>query len=314
VEATGAGFLRAIGAGWPSVLSGLVYAVLAWFVRARSVMALGIAVALFVLDGAFVLVSAAEATGTPPVAGLVARAFFLIPMLRGFPALRALARPRRRRAPPRAAPTRPSAVPASAPTAPAAGAGAAAPPARVLSGDAERQRLQMTTRLNPGPAPTVLGRGPITMKGQASVDAAAAALRFLAHKLEIGAAGLRVTTREGRVHEVPWSGIGRIVARQLPPDPPWDAGLLVDFVAFLDGRWQPLRLFTTTLVNFMALGGESSTSRLENLRRLARHVRERHPAVALDDATAAFLDAGKPPTRFVSTTELAEYDAVYGPA
>jgi hypothetical protein len=306
VEATGADFLRGIGAGWPSVFAGLVYGVLAWLVRGRSIVALGIAVALFVIDGVFVLASATQRGGTPPVGGLLARAFFLIPMLRGFPALRELARPRKRRVPSRPA-ARPAAPAAAAP--PRAGVGA--PAARVLSGDAERQRLQMTERLNTGPAPTVLGRGPISMKGQASVDAAAAALRFLAHKVEILETGLRVTTREGHVREAPWSAIGRIVARQLPPDPPWEAGLLVDLVAFLDGRWEPLRVFTTTLVNFAALEGGASTSRLDNVRRLMRHLRDRNPALALDDDTLAFAD-GRPPARLVTLTQLAEYDAVYG--
>jgi hypothetical protein len=320
VEATGADFLRGIGAGWPSVFAGLVYGFLAWLVRGRSIVALGVAVALFVLDGIFVLASAAQAGGTPPVGGLVARVFFLIPMLRGFPALRELARPRRRRTPPR--PARSSSAPAAAPSAAAppaaappagAGSGAKAPAARVLSGDAERQRLRMTERLDTGPAPTVPRRGAISIKGQASVDAAAAALRFLVHKVEILEAGLRVTTREGRVREAPWSGIGRIVARQLPPDPPWEAGLLVDLVAFLDGRWEPLRVFTTTLVNFAALEGGASTSRLDNLRRLVRHLRARNSAVALDDDTLVFAE-GKPPARFVTLTQLAEYDAVYGPS
>ena len=318
VELFDAGFLRGIGAGWPSVLAGLVYAVLAWFVRGRSVVALGIAVVLFVVDGLFVMASAAQGGGTPPVGGLVARVFFLIPMLRGFPAIRELARPRRRPGPSRTAagparpaPRTPGPTAASSPS--SASPALTAPVAHVLSGDAERQRLRLTERLNTGPAPTVLGRGAVSMKGQASVDAAAAALRFLAHKCEIGEAGLRFTTREGRVRDVGWSGIGRIVARQLPPDPPWDAGLLVDVVAYLDGRWEPLRLFTTTLVNFAALGGETSTSRMDNLRRLARHVRERQPTVALDDDTLAFVE-GKPPARLLSTTQLAAYDAVYGPA
>lgn len=310
VEATGADFLRGIGAGWPSVFAGFVYGILAWLVRGRSIVALGVAVALFVLDGVFVLASATQAGGTPPVGGLVARVLFLIPMLRGFPALRELARPRKRRVPPR--PVARRTAPADAP--PPRAAGRAAPPAaRVLSGDAERQRLQMTERLNAGPAPTVLGRGPLSIKGQASVDAAAAALRFLVHKVEILEAGLRVTTREGRVREAAWSSVGRIVARQLPPDPPWDAGVLVDLVAFLDGRWEPLRVFTTTLVNFAALEGGVSTSRLDNLRRLVRHVRRRNPAVALDDDTRAFAEGTRPPARLASLTQLAEYDAVYGP-
>ena len=314
VEATGADFLRGIGAGWPSVFAGLVYGVLAWFVRGRSIMALGIAVALFVLDGIFVLASAAQAGGTPPVGGVVARAFFLIPMLRGFAALRELARPRKRRTPPRpAARTAAPATPSTAPL-PRAGSGAKAPAARILSGDAERQRLRMTERVDAGPGPTALRRGAISIKGQASVDAAAAALRFLAHKVEILETGLRVTTREGHGREAPWAGIGRIVVRQLPPDPPWEAGLLVDLVAFLDGRWEPLRVFTTTLVNFAALEGGASTSRLDNVRRLVRHLRARNPAVALDDDTLAFAEATRPPARFVTLTQLAEYDAVYGPS
>jgi hypothetical protein len=88
--------------------------------------------------------------------------------------------------------------------------------------------------------------------------------------------------------------------------------VLLDVVAYLGGRWQPLRLFTTTLVNFAALGGEASSSRVENLRRLARHLREKNPALALDDATLAFVDGGKLPQRLASIGELAEYDAVYG--
>jgi hypothetical protein len=171
----------------------------------------------------------------------------------------------------------------------------------------------MTERLDAGPAPTVLGRGPVSMKGKASVDAAAAALRFLAHKVELLESGLKVTTREGRTREADWSAIGRVVARQLPPDPPWDAGILVDLVAFVDGRWEPLRVFTTTLANFTALPGGTSTSRMENLRRLVRHVRERNPAVALDDETLAFAEGTRSPARFASMTELAAYDAVYGP-
>jgi bisphosphoglycerate-independent phosphoglycerate mutase (AlkP superfamily) len=150
------------------------------------------------------------------------------------------------------------------------------------------------------------------MKGKASVDAAATALRFVVHKVELLDSGLRATTREGRVREADWSGIGRVVARQLPPDPPWDAGLLVDLVAFFDGRWEPLRVFTTTLVNFAVLEGGSSTSRLENLRRLVRHVREKNPAVALDDDTLAFADGTRPPARFTALAQLAEYDAAYG--
>lgn len=304
-------FLRGIGAGWPSVFTGVVYAVLARFVRQRSLVALAVAVALFVLDGILILGTAARAGGTPPVGGVVVRLFLLIPMLRGFSAIRALNQPRRRDAP-RASP-RPSSPRGPSPptTGTAHPSAAAAPAARVLSGDAERRRLQMTERVNPAPAPTVLGRGPVSMQGKASVDAAAAALRFLAYKCEIGEAGLRVTDRDGHVRDVVWSAIGRLVVRQLPPDPPWEAGLILDVVAWDGSGWQPLRIFTTTLVNFGALPGPPASSRIENLRRFLRHVRERQPAAAVDDETALFVE-GRPPARLVTMTQLAEYDAAYG--
>lgn len=89
-------FLRAIGAGWGSVVSGLIYGALAFFVRRQSLVALGLAVRLFALDGIFGMVAAMQSSGRPPVGALVARVFFLIPMVRGFGAIRELGRPRRR--------------------------------------------------------------------------------------------------------------------------------------------------------------------------------------------------------------------------
>jgi hypothetical protein len=300
-------FLRAIGAGWGSVLSGLVYGVLAFFVRGKSLVALGLAVGLFVLDGIFVLVAGAQGPGNPPVGSLVARVFFLIPMVRGFAAIRELDQPRRVRP---SSPARTAAAP-SRPAASTAVASAAAP-ARRLTGEAEKRRLQMTERIGTGPAPTVAARGGISMKAQAATDAAASALRFLAHKCEIGEAGLHVTLPSGQGRDVPWADIGRIVARQLPPDPPWDSGVILDLVAYVGGRWEPVRVFGTTIVNYGALSGGASTSRLDNLRRFARHVRERHPAVAVDDETLGFLESQKAPARFVNMTQFTEYDALYG--
>jgi len=116
----------------------------------------------------------------------------------------------------------------------------------------------------------------------------------------------------GQGRDVPWADIGRIVVRQLPPDPPGDNGLILDLVAYVGGRWEPVRVFGTTIVNYGALSGGASTSRLDNLRRFARHVRERHPAVAVDDETLGFLESQKAPARFVNMTQFTEYDALYG--
>jgi hypothetical protein len=307
IELFDVAFLRAIGAGWASVVSGLIYGALAFFVRRRSLVALGLAVGLFVLDGIFGMVAAAQASRTPPVGALVARVVFLIPMVRGFGAIRELGRPRRsRRLPARVASGPPpvARTPAAATTAPTA--------ARTLTGEAEKRRLQMTGRVAAAPAPTVAGHRTVSIKSKTSTDAAAGALRFLAHKCQIDDAGLHVTLPSGQQREVPWTDVGRIVVRQLPPDPPWDSGVILDLIAFVGGRWEPVRVFGTTLVNYTVLAGGASTSRLDNIRRFARHVRERNPAVAVDEETLAFLESEKAPARFANMTQLVEYDAVYG--
>ena len=301
-------FLRAIGAGWASVVSGLIYGALAFFVRRQSIVALGLAVGLFVLDGIFGMVAAAQASRTPPVGALVARVFFLIPMVRGFGAIRELSRPRRSRRPP----SRVASGPARA--APPAGAVAATAPTavRTFTGEAEKRRLQMSGPVAAAPKPTVTAHRSVSIKSKTSTDAAAGALRFLAHKCQIDDAGLHVTLPSGQQREVPWTDVGRIVVRQLPPDPPWDSGVILDLITFVGGRWEPVRVFGTTLVNYTVLAGGASTSRLDNLRRFARHVRERNPAVAVDEETLAFLESEKAPARFVNMTQLVEYDAVYG--
>jgi len=299
--------MRAFGAGWGSLVAGLIYGVLAFFVRRKSQVALGLAVGLFILDGIFVLVAGAQAARNPPIGSLVARVFFLIPMVRGFAAIRELAEPRRGRpSPARASPA------ASRPAASTAAAPSSAVPARRLTGEAEKRRLQMTERIGTGPAPTVPARGGISMKAQAATDAAASALRFLAHKCEIGDAALHVTSPNGQGRDVPWANIGRIVVRQLPLDPPWDSGVILDLVAYVGDRWEPVRVFGTTIVNYGVLAGGASTSRLDNLRRFAKAVRERNPQVAVDEETLVFLETQKAPPRFVNMTQFTEYDALYG--
>ena len=139
-----------------------------------------------------------------------------------------------------------------------------------------------------------------------------ATLRFTAHKCEISDGGLRVTSAQGRTREVRWSEIGRLVVRQLPPDPPWDAAVLLDVVALAEGvRWEPVRIFVTTFVNYGVLPGGSSTSRLENIRNLGRLLRDKNPTVDVDPNTTAFLDGTAPPGRFPNIAQFEQYDAGY---
>lgn len=58
-------FLQSIGIGWGSILAGIIYAGLAALVKRRSTAALAVAVTLFILDGLFTFVVAAEAKVSP---------------------------------------------------------------------------------------------------------------------------------------------------------------------------------------------------------------------------------------------------------
>lgn len=315
-------FLKSIGVGWASVLTGAVYAFLAVFVRRRSVAALAVAVGLFILDGAFMFVAAAEAKASPPIGGLIARIFFLIPMVRGFGAIGELGKPRkpRRRAPSAPGASRtiapkgatpptlaPSAAAAATPSAPVPPA--APPAARTLSGEAEKLRLKMSERQATATAVTGTGRT-ITAKGPAGVDAARKSLRFIAHKCEIGESGLRVTLPSGEARDVPFDQVTAIVARQLPPDPPWEGALILDIVPSKTTSPEPVRIFGSTIVNYAAIPG-GNTNRLDNTRRLTAFLKDRCPGATLDAATEEFVRGPKVPQRFANMTQFIEYDANY---
>jgi hypothetical protein len=306
-------FLQSMGLGLASILEGAIFGALGYFVRQRSIVALGVAVGLFVLDGVALLASA-SASGSPPIGGLVARCFLLVPMVMGFPALRALqAEEKRAQRAPRPRPAPRAAMPAGTVAATAARVTAAPPPTRTLSGDAERHRLELSraqtataTRIQPS------GRR-IQTTTKTDVDSAESSLRFVARKCEVTPAGLKVSYPDGRTREVAYPQIVSLVVRLLPPDPPWNAQPLLDAVVRSSDNtsWETVRVFSTTLVNTAALPGGGSTSRLENVRRLGAHLLAQHPALNLDPETGAFVTEGKPPARFVSTSHFAEYDQRY---
>ncbi|MBX3189681.1 MAG: hypothetical protein KF819_21835 [Labilithrix sp.] len=82
--------LARIGVGWGSAVEGALYAVLGWFASRRHTWALVVAVALFAIDGIFSVTASIGAGASPPVGGLVARVFFILPMIRGIPAIKKL--------------------------------------------------------------------------------------------------------------------------------------------------------------------------------------------------------------------------------
>lgn len=88
--------------------------------------------------------------------------------------------------------------------------------------------------------------------------------------------------------------IRSLFVRQLPPDPPWSAQVLVDAVPVsANGSGEPVRIFGTTVVNYGALPKGASTSRLENLRNLAAYLAAQNSALEIDPDTTQFLQGRK---------------------
>lgn len=88
--AVGPGLLQDLGLGLESLILGAVFLLLGFLVRRRSAMALGLAMALLVIDAALTMYIAAESGRPVPVAGMLIRAFFLFYLFRGLSAIREL--------------------------------------------------------------------------------------------------------------------------------------------------------------------------------------------------------------------------------
>ncbi len=83
-------FLQQAGFGLGSVLFGLVFVALGFFIQRRSTFALIVAIVLFAVDGLAGVALAAAAGYSPSVGGLIVRVLFLIPMIQGLGAIKML--------------------------------------------------------------------------------------------------------------------------------------------------------------------------------------------------------------------------------
>lgn len=83
-------FLQQLGIGFVSIIFGLVFLVLGFFVQRKSAIALILAVIIFAFDGILGVVLAASQDYTPGAGGIIARIFLLIPMVQGIGAIKAL--------------------------------------------------------------------------------------------------------------------------------------------------------------------------------------------------------------------------------
>jgi len=83
--------LARMGLGVGSLIVAVIYLGLALVVRTyRSAIALGVGIALFAIDGLLTVAAGFEGTGTPPIGGVLMRVFLILPMIKGFSAIRAL--------------------------------------------------------------------------------------------------------------------------------------------------------------------------------------------------------------------------------
>ncbi|MBN1920933.1 MAG: hypothetical protein JW892_06790 [Anaerolineae bacterium] len=83
-------FLQIIGIGVNSIIFGLVFLVLGYFVQRKSAVALILAIVIFALDGILGFVLAVTQGYNPGGVGIVARVFLIIPMIQGIGAIKAL--------------------------------------------------------------------------------------------------------------------------------------------------------------------------------------------------------------------------------
>lgn len=81
--------LAEIGIGIGSIVTGVIYLGLGVGVRRASTVALVLAIALFAIDGLASVAMAVAAGGNPPTGAIVARIFFLVPMVRALGATKA---------------------------------------------------------------------------------------------------------------------------------------------------------------------------------------------------------------------------------
>jgi hypothetical protein len=192
----------------------------------------------------------------------------------------------------------------------ASAAAAAAPSAEEL-----RLRLQAEQRAraalapHPSVAPTsaaAVRRGLSVRSAKTPADAALE-LRFAVKECAFDGEGLKARAPDGSERRVAWAGVGAIVARQMPPDPPYER---VPFLDIVPASGPPLRILSATRVNYAELPGGAAPIVLENLRRLGRLALERAPAASVDAETRAFLQ-GRPPQAFAGLNQFTAYDSRY---
>jgi hypothetical protein len=141
----------------------------------------------------------------------------------------------------------------------------------------------------------------------AAVDSTREHLRFVIRSCDISEAGISVIMDDRTQRDILFTEIERLIARRLPPDPPFEKTVFVDIM--LSGASAPIRLLPSTRANYGFLPGSAMSSK-ENMRSLAQYITGRGPA-SFEPESADFFTDGKAPPLFMAIKQFADYDAQY---
>jgi hypothetical protein len=138
-------------------------------------------------------------------------------------------------------------------------------------------------------------------------------LRFAAYRCEMSVETLRIIYQNASQKELKWYEISAIVIRQMPYQAPWEGKLILDIIpnVMAKEKVQPIRILSSTFVNYAFLPQGQSASTKENIRRFAAYILSQNRSVYLDPGTDYFVHAGQPPVRFFSMSQFSEYDSRY---
>jgi hypothetical protein len=171
------------------------------------------------------------------------------------------------------------------------------------------QRARAAAIRSPSVAPTSAAdvRRGFSVRTATTAADAAMGLRFAVKECSFDAFGLTALGQDASAQRLAWAGIGFLVARQMPPDPPYER---IPFLDVVPQNGPPLRILPATRVNYANLPGGVAPIAIENLRRLGRLVLERAPSATADQETRAFLQ-GRPPLAFAGMNQFTAYDSRY---
>jgi hypothetical protein len=201
------------------------------------------------------------------------------------------------------------------------GGGAWARPIRAAASSA---RAEATGAARPAPASATFDRAPAPRSapapagpsriarpnptGPVAADATRDAVRFVVRDGRVTVDGLEVVLERGGPRAVPWSALVEVVARRLPPDPPFEKTTFVDLVV-ADGP--PLRLVPTSRIDFTALPEGQAAATKDNWRRLVSHARTQHPDLRIEAESAAFFAGGRDAPMFAALKQFVAWDRRY---